>query len=87
MKAYLFQWLLLIDQGLNVLLGGMADETLSSRAYRADRGGKLFGKFFRPLIDKLFFWDKDHCRYAYLAEVHKKQLPPNFLQWVKKDQE
>lgn len=82
MIDYILQLLIWIDQGFNVLLGGKADETLSSRAYRADRGNKRFGKFFRPMIDTLFFWEKDHCRMAYLAEINRKQLPENFLKWT-----
>lgn len=78
---YILEILIWIDQGFNVLLGGKADETLSSRAYRADMDGKILGKFFRPLIDKLFFWQKEHCRVAYLSEIDRKQLPKNFLRW------
>lgn len=67
-----------IDQLLNALLGGACDESLSSRAYRADRDGKLFGKLFRPFIDTAFFWQDRHCYQAYLAEVHRRQLSQNF---------
>jgi hypothetical protein len=81
---YIFQWLLLIDQAGNVALGGKADETLSSRAYRAWRANRILGKIFRPLIDTLFFWEKNHCRGAYISEVERKQLPDDFLRWVKK---
>ncbi len=66
------------DQLLNVLLLGSPDETLSSRSYRADRDGKVFGRTFRPLIDLLFFWDDQHCHAAYLAEVQRRQLSKNF---------
>lgn len=66
------------DQLLNVLLLGSPDETLSSRSYRADRDGKAFGRFFRPCIDTLFFWQQRHCYDAYLAEVQRRQLSKNF---------
>jgi hypothetical protein len=79
---YLLQVALIIDQAFNVLLGGYADETLSSRAYRAWRGEKIFGKIFKPLIDTIFFWDPDHCRTSYLAEIQKKQLPREFTKWI-----
>lgn len=85
MKTVLFhllQIVLLIDQAFNVLLGGYADETLSSRAYRAWRGDKIFGKIFKPTIDTLFFLEAKHCRAAYLSEVNKRQLPPEFLKWI-----
>lgn len=53
--GYLLSLLIALDQLANALLAGSSDETLSSRAYRADRDGKVFGRFFRPLIDTLFF--------------------------------
>lgn len=67
-----------IDQLLNALLGGSCDESLSSRAYRTDRDGKAFGKFFRPVIDTIFFWQDRHCYQAYLAEVQRRQYSKNF---------
>ena len=76
--AYLTSVLIAIDQLLNALLLGAPDETLSSRAYRADRDGKVFGRFFRPVIDTLFFWQDRHCYDAYLAEVHRRQYSSNF---------
>lgn len=72
------QVLIALDQLLNALLFGYADETLSSRAYRADRDGKWFGRLFRPAIDVLFFWQPRHCYQAYLAEVSRKQYSRNF---------
>lgn len=76
--AYLTSLAIAIDQLLNVLLLGSPDETLSSRAYRADRDGKVFGRFFRPLINTLFFWQDQHCRAAYKAEVSRRQYPKHF---------
>ena len=72
------QVLVALDQLLNALLFGYADETLSSRAYRADRDGKVFGRIFRPVIDTLFFWQDRHCYQSYLAEVQRRQLSRNF---------
>lgn len=67
-----------LDQLLNAILLGAPDETLSSRAYRADRANKVFGRIFRPLIDTLFFWQDKHCHSAYMAEVHRRQYPRHF---------
>lgn len=78
MKQYLKQLAIAFDQLLNVVLGGYADETLSSRAYRADRNGKIFGKVFRPLIDTVLWFDPDHCRTSYVSERERRQLPPEF---------
>lgn len=75
---YFLHVLIAVDQLANALLAGAADETLSSRAYRADRDGKVFGKVFRPLIDTLFFWQTRHCYQAYTEEVQRRQLFKNF---------
>ena len=76
---YLLNNAIAIDQLLNTLLGGSPDETLSSRAYRADKDNKKFGKIFRPTIDLLFFWQVHHCYNAYLSEVKRSQQPKNLF--------
>lgn len=78
MKRYALHLLIALGQLLNALLGGAADETLSARAWRAEAQGKVLGRVFRPLIDAIFFFDADHCRQAWLAEVHKQQLPGSY---------
>lgn len=77
-KDYLLQNFIAVDQLANALLQGKADETLSSRAYRAELKGRAFGKIFRPVIDGLFFWQYNHCYNAFLEEVNRKQLPSVF---------
>jgi hypothetical protein len=76
--TYLLHVLIAIDQLANALLGGAADETLSARAWRAEAQGKVLGRVFRPMIDAIFFFDPQHCRKAWLAEVHKQQLPGSY---------
>lgn len=76
---YIIQNLIALDQQANALTGGKADETLSSRAYRADLNGRIFGRIFRPMIDGIFFWQYDHCYNSYLEEVERKQLPDVFI--------
>lgn len=71
------QFFLAIDQLANTLLGGWADESLSSRAYRAHRDGTRWG-WLRRVIDALFFWEADHCHQSYLSEFNRSQLPPEF---------
>ena len=78
MLQYLFKIGISLDQLANTILAGEPDETLSSRAYRADIKGKLFGRFFRPLIDGLFFLQESHCADSYLSEVKRRQLPVEF---------
>lgn len=64
------QFLIALDQLINTLCGGWADETLSSRAWRENR------EFLRRLIDALFFWQPHHCRASYENELARSQLPP-----------
>lgn len=78
MVTYLANVLIAFDQLLNAILFSGPDETLSSRAYRADRDGKVFGRIFRPVIDTLFFWQPRHCFQSYLAEVQRRQYSKNF---------
>ena len=63
-----------VTQLLNALLGGYPDETTSSRAHR--KQGKRRWKIARGLINAVFFWQDDHCRQAYEAEVTYRQMPP-----------
>lgn len=76
--AYLKNLLISADQFANTVAGGSPDETLSSRAYRAEQSNNTLGKILRPTIDLLFFFDAPHCYNSYLSEVHKRQLPLHF---------
>ena len=72
--------LIAFDQLVYVLLTlgeGMPDETMSSAAWRAELDGTP-GRVFRPLIDALFFFEKDHCRNAYESELLRRQLPDSY---------
>jgi hypothetical protein len=64
-----------IDQLGNTLLGGWADETLSSRAWRMSRRSCAWN-VVRRLIDLLFFWQWHHCETAYESERDRLQEPP-----------
>lgn len=68
-----FQILIALDQLVNTILGGMADETLSSRAYRHWSDGSR--KWPKWLIDHLFFWQTEHCRQAFESEINRSHLP------------
>lgn len=67
------QLLIALDQLANTLAGGMADETLSARAFRLELQGK--GIFWRELIDALFWWQEHHCYSAWRSEIERRQLP------------
>ena len=73
------QLLIALDQVLNTVVWikgdgfGMADETLSARAWRLREKSNAWRR-----IDRLFFWQVDHCRQSYLSELLRKHLPPEY---------
>jgi len=76
MRQRVINILVALDQLIFALitLGSSApDETMSSAAYRLEREGRLAGRFFRPLIDMLFWFDPLHCRFSFEAELHGYQ--------------
>lgn len=79
MKRRLLHLLIAIDQLAWVVLtlgNGSPDETISAAAWRMEQQGKIAGRVLRPLVDLLFLpIEKDHCRKAWLSEVHRSQLP------------
>lgn len=77
MNRWLFQVGLALTRLGNALLGGLAEESMSSRAYRMGASGKPWGQITRPLIDRIFrlFGQKDHCQHAYVYERNKQPLP------------
>ena len=66
--------LIAVDQLVNALLAGWPDETMSSRAWRWEQDGVR--AWPRRLIDRLFFWEPNHCRESYRSEREGRQLPP-----------
>ena len=66
--------LIAADQLVNALLAGWPDETLSSRAWRWEQNG--IRAWPRRIIDRLFFWEKQHCYQSYISEREGRQLPP-----------
>ena len=66
--------LIAADQLVNAVIGGYCDETLSSRAWRWEQNGVR--SWPRRLIDRLFFWEKQHCYQSYISEREGRQLPP-----------
>ena len=85
LKAYGEQAFIALDQLANALIPPLdgtvsyADETLSARAYRAHRDGKILGKLFMRPIDLLFFLQgPDHCKNAYIKEFARKNYPEEY---------
>lgn len=72
------QLLIALDQLANTLLCGMADETLSARAHRARVKGHRYWGWTANGIDRLFFWQPQHCLQAHQAELARAQLPKHY---------
>lgn len=81
MKRRLLNILIALDQLIYVLITlgrGYPDETMSAAAWRLERKGHWAGRIFRPLIDRLFWFDPEHCRMAHRAEVMRWQTGPDY---------
>jgi hypothetical protein len=70
------QFLISIDQVLNTVLGGWADETVSARAWRL-RERSTRWKYTMLVINAIFF-DSLHCAKSYTSELTRRQLPPEY---------
>lgn len=79
MKFWLKQVFLAVDQLLNALLNGWADETLSSRAWRQALKGR---PMMALAIDVLFFFSPNHCATSYENEKLQKQQHPEIREWL-----
>lgn len=65
LRAYLLNLAIAVDQGLNALLGGNPDETISSRVGRAALNDRAFAAELEWVIDTLFYLlgaGPGHCR-------------------------
>lgn len=76
MKFWLINVLVALDQLVNALFGGWADETISSRAYRMQNKTFVW-QCLRRAIDLLLFFQPDHCCIAYDYERNRWQMPPD----------
>lgn len=70
------------DRQLNAMLGGSAEETLSSRAFRMRARGHRLWSAFAYCVDLLFWWqvDKDgrrfHCQRSHRHELARRGRVP-----------
>ena len=82
LKRRLLNVAISIDQLAWVLLtlgNGSPDETISAALWRMEHQGKRAGRWFRPVVDGLFWmFERDHCHQAYLSEFRKLQLPGSY---------
>jgi hypothetical protein len=77
------QVLIAVDQVLNTIFGGWADETLSARSYRNDVKQVKRWMIARKVIDTIFFWQPNHCYQSYLSEAERSQLPAQYRELPK----
>lgn len=88
LKHWLLQVGIALDQVLNAVVGGWADETMSCHLYRLHRDCKPWGFLMVP-VDRVFaLWqpvtEKDatgapalgHCHQAYIKERRRYNFPP-----------
>ena len=73
-----YQFWVALDQVINTLAGGWADETISARAYRRARQGIRKWEIIEKAINGLFFWQQAHCRSSYLNELERLHMPPAY---------
>ena len=77
-KSYVHQVAIGLDQLMNTIIGGMADETLSARVYRNSKRSRT-NRIIMAILDLVFSPIKrDHCKKSYMNEVTRKQLPEEY---------
>lgn len=82
----MMQFLIAVDQLINTVIGGKADETLSARAHRMRLKRQRYWGWTADVIDLLFFWQKDdqgqcsHCKASYESELERRHLPKHYKQ-------
>ena len=77
--SVLFNLAIGLDQSLNCLIKlsdgwGQPDEMLSARAWRLREAHP----WLRRWIDRLFFWDPNHCEECFRIELERRQLHPAY---------
>ena len=75
--SFCYRFLLWIDQGGNMFLGGSPDETISARAWRCRESSRAWG-CARRMIDALFSFEPDHCQAAFENEKKRAHLPEEY---------
>lgn len=63
LKKYLNRVTISFSILINTLLGGRTNQTFSARNWARKRHNKMNLVW---LIDRIFFWDKDHCSEAWI---------------------
>lgn len=74
--SYVKNNLIALDQLANAIFNGSPDETISARCWRLRN--VPYWNALRITVDALFFWTKNHCYNAWVAEMARKQLPKEY---------
>lgn len=74
---YWLRLLIATDQWFNTLLGGMPDETISAKLWR-NRDRQPY-KTLQIIVDRVFWFDPEHCKSSYMSELHGKYLPTEYV--------
>ena len=70
-EGYAHRDLVALDQFLNVMADGSPDETISSRAARADEKGKLWGRVLSRFLN---LFQSDHGAKAQAGDVERAEV-------------
>ena len=76
-KQYLSNVVYSLDQLVNTLLGGFADESLSARSFRLSSTYRAW--YIIMVIINTVFMNPNHCKHAFEHEV---DLPPEYKKMV-----
>lgn len=79
-STWIHRVLVALSQLFNTLLGGMPDETTSSRVHRLRvETNKPIYRFLEWFINCLFFFELNHCYLAYSDEVNRRHVHPDVI--------
>lgn len=75
---WIYQVVITIDQLINAIFNGSADETLSSRIYRLNQ--RPLYRALEKFVNVLFwpFQGPEHCKNAYQKEIDGRHMPSGF---------
>ena len=77
-KEWCYQVFIGVDQLINTILDGSADETMSSRCFRLNHIPTY--RYLELFVNVIFYplQGPDHCEHAYWKEVLGRQVPEEF---------
>ena len=69
--TFFHRFLFTLDVLANALIGGSVHQTLSARAHRTANKQHPYWGWTERFIDKLFFWQPNHCYETWLYELSR----------------